>query len=79
MKTSRIVVFCSWLQITLLAGSISEQRGVWASIQGNTQVAMAQLDDQEMFDQIVSELSNKTAYEAVRKLELSAASPRSMP
>jgi hypothetical protein len=38
-------------------------------IQGNLQVALAQLGDQEMFGQIVAELGSGTAYQAVRKLE----------
>jgi hypothetical protein len=50
-------------------GTLFERPGLWATVQGNTQVALAQLGDREMFDQIVSELSNKNAYEAVRKLE----------
>jgi len=50
-------------------GSLFERGGSWATVQGNTQVALAQLGDREMFDQIVSELSDKYAYEAVRKLE----------
>jgi hypothetical protein len=50
-------------------GSLFEHGGTWANIQGNTQVGLAQLGDPEMFEQIVSELSDKTAYEAVRKLE----------
>jgi hypothetical protein len=50
--------------------TIFESRGLWSNVQGNTQVALAQLGDREMFDQIVSELSDKHAYEAVRKLEL---------
>lgn len=50
-------------------GTIFERRGLWANVQGNTQVALAQLGDREMFDQVVSELSGKYAYEAVRKLE----------
>jgi hypothetical protein len=41
----------------------------WADIQGNLQVALAQLGDDEMFEQIVAELSGATAYESVRKLE----------
>jgi hypothetical protein len=49
--------------------TIFESRGLWANVQGNTQVALAQLGDREMFDQIVSELNDKYAYEAVRKLE----------
>jgi hypothetical protein len=50
-------------------GSLFEHGGSWTNVQGNTQVALAQLGDREMFDQIVSELSHKYAYEAVRKLE----------
>jgi hypothetical protein len=50
-------------------GSLFEHGGLWTTVQGNTQVALAQLGDREMFDQIVSELSDKYAYEAVRKLE----------
>ena len=50
-------------------GTLFERPGLWATVQGNTQVALAQLGDREMFDQIVSELSDKYAYEAVRKLE----------
>ena len=50
-------------------GTLFERRGLWANVQGNTQVALAQLGDREMFEQIVSELSDKYAYEAVRKLE----------
>jgi hypothetical protein len=41
----------------------------WTDIQGNLQVALAQLGDDEMFDQIVAELNGATAYESVRKLE----------
>jgi HEAT repeat protein len=41
----------------------------WADIQGNLQVALAQLGDDEMFNQIVAELSGATASESVRKLE----------
>jgi hypothetical protein len=41
----------------------------WSLIQGNVQVALAQLGDQEMFDGIVSELGGAFAYESVRKLE----------
>lgn len=55
--------------------SLFEQPASWATIQGNTQVALAQLGDREMFDQIVSELSSKTAYEAVRKLEFIGGKP----
>jgi len=50
-------------------GTLFERRGLWANVQGNTQVALAQLGDREMFEQIVSELSDNYAYEAVRKLE----------
>jgi hypothetical protein len=50
-------------------GTIFERRGLWSNVQGNTQVALAQLGEREMFDQIISELSGKYAYEAVRKLE----------
>ena len=50
-------------------GTLFERPGLWAIVQGNTQVALAQLGDREMFEQIVSELSGKHAYEAVRKLE----------
>jgi hypothetical protein len=50
-------------------GSLLEYGGPWATVQGNTQVALAQLGDREMFDQIVPELSDKNAYGAVRKLE----------
>jgi len=39
------------------------------TIQGNLQVALAQLGDAEMFQQIVAELSGGTAYQSVRKLE----------
>jgi PBS lyase HEAT-like repeat len=42
----------------------------WAAIQGNTQVALAQLGDDEMYRQIVAELNgNGNAFQAVRKLE----------
>jgi hypothetical protein len=42
----------------------------WVAIQGNTQVALAQLGDEEMYQQIVAELKgNGNAYQAVRKLE----------
>jgi hypothetical protein len=41
----------------------------WTDIQGNLQVALAQLGDNEMFEQIVAELHGGTAYESVRKLE----------
>jgi hypothetical protein len=50
-------------------GTLFERPGLWANVQGNTQVALALLGDREMFDQIVSELSGQYAYEAVRKLE----------
>jgi hypothetical protein len=50
-------------------GSLFEHGGLWTTVQGNTQVALAQLGDREMFQQIVSELSDKYAYEDVRKLE----------
>lgn len=50
-------------------GTLFEHPGLWAAVQGNTQVGLAQLGDREMFEQIVSELSDKLAYEAVRKLE----------
>ncbi len=40
----------------------------WQDIQGNVQVALAQLGDEEMFQQIVDEL-NQGIYESVRKLE----------
>jgi hypothetical protein len=38
-------------------------------IQGNLEVALAQLGDQKMFDQIVAELNGEAAYQSVRKLE----------
>jgi len=41
----------------------------WTTIQGNLQVALAQLGDAEMLEQIVAELSGGTAYQSVRKLE----------
>ncbi len=41
----------------------------WTDIQGNLQVALAQLGDDEMFGQIVAGLNGATAYESVRKLE----------
>jgi hypothetical protein len=42
----------------------------WVAIQGNTQVALAQLGDEEMYQQILAELrGNGNAYQAVRKLE----------
>jgi hypothetical protein len=41
----------------------------WTDIQGNLQVALAQLGNDEMFDQIIAELHGPTAYESVRKLE----------
>ncbi|HXY24651.1 MAG TPA: hypothetical protein VEI73_08370 [Candidatus Acidoferrum sp.] len=42
----------------------------WVAIQGNTQVALAQLGDEEMYQQIVAELNgNGNAYQAVRKLQ----------
>jgi hypothetical protein len=41
----------------------------WTDIQGNLQVALAQLGDDEMFDQIIAELNGATAYESVRKIE----------
>ena len=50
-------------------GTLLERGGLWATVQGNTQVALAQMGDGEMFEQIISELSEKNAYEAVRKLE----------
>jgi HEAT repeat protein len=39
------------------------------SIQGNLQVALAQLGDDEMFEQIVAALNSGAAYGSVRKLE----------
>ena len=50
-------------------GTIFDRPGLWAAVQGNTQVGLAELGDRAMFDQIVSELSDEYAYEAVRKLE----------
>jgi HEAT repeat protein len=50
-------------------GTLFDRPGLWANVQGNAQVALAQLGDRAMFDQIVSELGDKYAYEAVRKLE----------
>jgi hypothetical protein len=50
-------------------GTLFERPGLWTAVQGNTQVGLAQLGDREMFEQIVSELSGKNAYEAARKLE----------
>jgi hypothetical protein len=47
----------------------------WSFIQGNIQVALAQLGDQEMFDRIVSELGGAFAYESVRKLEFLGGKP----
>ena len=47
----------------------------WSLIQGNVQVALAQLGDQEMFDRIVSELGGAFAYESVRKLEFLGGKP----
>jgi len=47
----------------------------WSLIQGNVQVALAQLGDQEMFDRIVSELGGAFAYESVRKLEFLSGKP----
>jgi hypothetical protein len=47
----------------------------WSFIQGNVQVALAQLGDQEMFDRIVSELGGAFAYESVRKLEFLGGRP----
>jgi hypothetical protein len=41
----------------------------WMTMQGNMQVALAQLGDEEMFGQIVAELRGGTAYQSVRKLE----------
>lgn len=41
----------------------------WTDIQGNLQVALAQLGDDEMFGQIIAGLNGATAYESVRKLE----------
>jgi hypothetical protein len=41
----------------------------WSDIQGNLQVALAQLGDKEMFDQIVAGLQGWAAYYSVRKLE----------
>jgi hypothetical protein len=50
-------------------GTLFDRPGLWTAVQGNTQVGLAQLGDREMFNQIVSELGGKYAYEAVRKLE----------
>jgi hypothetical protein len=50
-------------------GTLFDRPGLWTAVQGNTQVGLAQLGDREMFEQIVTELSGKYAYEAVRKLE----------
>jgi hypothetical protein len=47
----------------------------WSLIQGNAQVALAQLGDHEMFDRIVSELGGAFAYESVRKLEFLGGKP----
>jgi hypothetical protein len=47
----------------------------WSLIQGNVQVALAQLGDREMFDRIVSELGGAFAYESVRKLEFLGGKP----
>jgi len=47
----------------------------WSLIQGNVQVALAQLGDREMFDHIVSELGGAYAYESVRKLEFLGGKP----
>ncbi len=47
----------------------------WSLIQGNVQVALAQLGDQEMFDRIVSELGGAFAYESVRKLQFLGGKP----
>ena len=47
----------------------------WSLIQGNVQVALAQLGDREMFDRIVSELSGGFAYQSVRKLEYIGGKP----
>jgi PBS lyase HEAT-like repeat len=41
----------------------------WTEIQGNLQVALAQLGDEEMFQQIVAGLHGASAYGSVRKLE----------
>jgi hypothetical protein len=42
----------------------------WVAMQGNTQVGLAQLGDEETYQQIVAELNgNGNAYQAVRKLE----------
>jgi len=41
----------------------------WTEIQGNLQVALAQLGDEEMFEQIVAGLHGASAYASVRKLE----------
>jgi hypothetical protein len=38
-------------------------------IQGNLEVALAQVGDEKMFDQIVAELNGEAAYQSVRKLE----------
>lgn len=38
-------------------------------IQGNLEVALAQVGDEQMFDQIVAELNGEAAYQSVRKLE----------
>ncbi len=41
----------------------------WEMIQGNVQVALAQLGDDAMFAQIVAGLSGETPYQSVRKLQ----------
>lgn len=47
----------------------------WSLIEGNVQVALAQLGDQEMFDHIVSGLGGAFAHESVRKLEFLGGKP----
>jgi hypothetical protein len=47
----------------------------WSLIQGNLEVALAQLGDQEMFDRIVYQLGGAYAYESVRKLEFLGGKP----
>jgi len=50
-------------------GTLLDHPGVWARIQGNVQVSLAQFGDSDMFDQIVTELGTEYSFEAVRKLE----------
>jgi hypothetical protein len=52
-----------------ISAPLNQYNPDWTTIQGNLQVALAQLGDEEMFDQIVTELGGGTAYQSVRKLQ----------